>query len=213
MASGTIVRGAPDPASDLDLYVLHRGSFRQRLQKFFNGVPAEIFVNPPSAVERYFAEEQAEGRPLTAHMLATGAVILELDPVVSALRRKTIQLLAQPPDPTPERLTMARYMAATRHEDALDVVTRDPALARMLLSQAVDDILRFCFLQARMFLPRSKELLRAFTEIDPQTAAMVRRFFAAPDLEAQLELAGQIADRTIGVRGFFEWESAPEILA
>jgi len=32
----------------------------------------------------------------------------------------------------------------------------------------------------------------------------------ARDPGAQRALAGQIADRTLGVRGFFEWESDPE---
>src|SRR5690349_862702 len=47
VAAGTIVRGAPDPSSDLDLWVIHLQPVRQRLQKFFQGVPAEIFENPP----------------------------------------------------------------------------------------------------------------------------------------------------------------------
>ena len=57
--------------------MIHRGSFRQRVQKFFSGVPAEIFVNPPSGIEKYFTEEHAVRRPLTAHMLATGFVVTE----------------------------------------------------------------------------------------------------------------------------------------
>ena len=105
IVSGTIIRGAPDPASDLDIYVIHQQPFRQRLQKFFNQVPAEIFVNPPSAVERYFVEEQASRRPLTAHMLATGFVILNLDPVIDELRQKAASLLTQPPA-APDDLTM-----------------------------------------------------------------------------------------------------------
>ena len=51
IASGTIICGTPDKSSDLDIYVIHNESFRQRLQKYFNGVPAEIFINPPFQVE------------------------------------------------------------------------------------------------------------------------------------------------------------------
>ena len=50
VAAGTIIEGNPDLSSDLDVYVIHRKLFRQRIQKFFNDVPAEIFVNPPAAV-------------------------------------------------------------------------------------------------------------------------------------------------------------------
>ena len=76
VASGTILRGTPDPTSDFDLYVIHGKPVRQRLQKFFRGVPAEIFVNPPASTRKNFCKEHGDGRPITAHMLATGTVIL-----------------------------------------------------------------------------------------------------------------------------------------
>ena len=59
VAAGTIIRGSPDATSDLDIYVIHPAPFRQRVQKFFNGIPTEIFVNPPAMVEKYFIEERA----------------------------------------------------------------------------------------------------------------------------------------------------------
>src|SRR5687768_3080307 len=71
VAAGSIVRGAAGPTSDLDVYVLHGEPWRQRVQRRFRGVPAELFVNPPAAVRRYFETEHAARRPLTAHMLAT----------------------------------------------------------------------------------------------------------------------------------------------
>lgn len=211
VVSGTIVRGNPDPTSDLDVYVIHRGQFRQRIQKFFNGVPAEIFINPPHAIRRYFAREQSS-RPMTAHMLATGFVVLARDPVVDELRVQARKLLENPPESTALELDVARYMVACTYEDAMDVVERDPVTAQMLLSRAVSDMLGFCFKQAGRFLPRRKELLGALAEIDPETAEMATEFFTATDLDTRLRLAERLADRTIGVRGFFEWETTPEVI-
>jgi len=54
IAAGTVVRGTPDASSDLDVWVIHMEPVRQRLQKFFVGVPAEIFVNPPWVIQKYF---------------------------------------------------------------------------------------------------------------------------------------------------------------
>jgi hypothetical protein len=212
VASGTILRGHPDPSSDLDIYVIHRQPFRQRIQKFFHGVPAEIFVNPPAAIERYLVEEQASRRPLTAHMLATGTVILELDPTVSALRAQARASLAKPPESPPD-LTMARYGPALLYEDAVDVAGHDPATAHMILCRAVTEMLCFCFIRSGRFLPRSKDLLRELAALDSETAENARKFFAAPDIVSRLDLAGQIADRTIAARGFFEWETAPETIS
>src|SRR5436190_21778721 len=72
LAAGTIVRGTPDAASDLDVWVIHLEPVRQRLQKFFNGVPAEIFMNPTCVIQKYFVQHQGNARPISAHMMATG---------------------------------------------------------------------------------------------------------------------------------------------
>ena len=219
VAAGTIIAGKPDASSDLDLYVIHKQPFRQRIQKLFSRVPAEIFINPPGMVERYFAEEAAYGRPVTAHMLATGFVVLDLDPVVHKLRTRALEILAQPEPATgritggryePKRLDAARYMPATIYEDAVDVAERDPATSQMLLSWAVLDMLRFVFVRAGMHQPRHKELISAVGEIDAVTAGLAGEFYETADLAARLDIAGRIADQTIGVRGFFEWESDPE---
>ncbi len=114
IAAGTVVRGTPDATSDLDVWVIHMEPFRQRLQKFFVGVPAEIFVNPPWVIQKYFVQDQAEARPISAHMMATGTVVLATDPVVEQLRQTAISLLSSSPTLTSQRLTQARYAAAIK---------------------------------------------------------------------------------------------------
>src|SRR5499427_4611710 len=157
IAAGTIVRGTPDATSDLDVWVIHLAPVRQRLQKFFNGVPAEIFVNPPWVIEKYFVQDQGEGRPISAHMMATGTIVLATDPVVEQLRQNAISLLRSSPTLTPQRLIQARYPAATKLEDAVDIVERNPAAAVMLASEAVRQMLHFAFLKAGRFIPCDKD--------------------------------------------------------
>jgi hypothetical protein len=204
VAAGTIVAGRPDPASDLDVFVVHEGPLRQRLQRFFAGVPTELFVNPPAAIERYFADEAA--RPCTAHMLATGFVVLA-SPVLDALRARAAAILAGPPPPLDE--TSSRYAAATLLEDAVDVAARDPAAAALLAGQAVVAMLQHVCRRAGGFAPRGKDVVVAAGAIDGEAEALARAFAAAGGLAERLEIAGRLADRTVGARGFFEWESAP----
>ncbi len=78
IAAGSILRGQGHATSDLDLYVIRTRPQRQRVQRRFQGVAAEIFVNPPRQIARYFADEARDTRPITAHMLAQGAVFLAL---------------------------------------------------------------------------------------------------------------------------------------
>jgi predicted nucleotidyltransferase len=210
LACGTILRGNPDPASDLDMYVIHRQPYRQRIQKFFNGIPAEIFINSPEQVKRYLAEEQAEHRPIAAHMLATGFPVLEIDPVVAELRQQALQTLANPPTSSPEGLLFMRYMAANWLEDAADLAPRDEATANLFVSQAVLEMIHYNFIAAQKYLPRNKELISATEALDPELGVLVRRFYLSADCSARLKLATQIADRTIKLYGFCEWESTPE---
>ena len=154
VASGTVVRGAPDRTSDLDLCVIHGQPWRQRVQKFFSGVPAEIFVNPPASVRQYFQQEHAGGKPITAHMLATGWVVVARHEVVHTLRREAAEWLEKPVEYPPFRAIMGRYLAATLYEDARDVAEKDPATAGMLMHEAVMAMVRHWFLQRGHFVPR-----------------------------------------------------------
>ena len=210
VASGTIVRGNPGPSSDLDLYVVHAPAWRQRVQRFFNRVPAEIFVNPQPQVLRYFEGEARDGRPLTAHMLATGFVVLDRDGVIAQLQADAASWLAKPPAYGGFARTMQPYLLASQFEDACDMVESDPDSARLILAPAVRGMLHYAFMRAERYIPRDKDLLVALEGLDPVLAHLAREYFATPGLAAQMALAGQIADRTIEARGFFEWESVPE---
>lgn len=208
VATGTIVRGTPDASSDLDLYVVHEAPVRRRVQRYFgDGVPTEILVNPPAAVRTYFIEEHARGRPVTAHMLATGHVVLARGPVVPELRSEAAAWLARPSRPGEAATTWARYAAATRLEDATDVAERDPATAAMLRMEAVVAMLQLRCRATTGSVPRGKDLLARVAALDPELGALARRVFAPASAAVAHAAAAEIADRTIGVRGFFEWDS------
>jgi hypothetical protein len=206
IASGTIIRGNPDPASDLDIYVIQRKPFRQRLQKKFNSVPAEIFINPPAKVEEYISKEQAARKPITAHMLSTGFVILKLDPIIDQLRAKAAEMLANPPE-APADLTPLRYMSALLFEDAMDKLHTDPETSEMIIDQALVEMLKFCFIKSGRFIPRQKSLLDELENLAPPIASLARKFYRSASLKEKLEVAKQIAENTTGADCFFEWDS------
>ncbi len=210
IASGSILRGNPDPASDLDIYVVHARPQRQRIQRFFHGVPTELFVNPPQSIRRYFAAEQRDGGPSTAHMLATGFVVLQRAPVVDELITEAHGWLAKPLDLDEATLTQCRYFIADRFENAVDLHGRDPITARLLLHNAVFALLGYRFLAANRHRPRDKELLSALADLDAPLAQQMRDFDAAPSVAAQIATAREMMQSTLGVTGFFEWESPLE---
>jgi len=176
------------------------------------GVPVEIFVNPAVAVRRYFESEHASARPVTAHLLATatGVVLLDRDPVVGALIAEARGWVARR-DPWPAAdQTQERYLVAALYEDALDVFGRDAAMGTLLLWRSVHGMLLYRCRRDLQRVPRSKDLLASIERLDPELGRLVRALEAAPAAEERLSLAGAIADRTLGERGFFEWQSGVE---
>jgi hypothetical protein len=143
-------------------------------------------------------------------MMATGTVVLATDPVVEQLRQTAISLVNSSPRLTPQKLTSARYAAATKLEDAMDVIERSPAAANMMVSQAVGQMLQYAFLKAGRFIPRDKDILDALTNLDSDLASKVKLFFESGDCTRRMHLATELADRILQVRGFFEWASEPE---
>jgi hypothetical protein len=209
---GSVSRGIFDASSDVDLYVVHAANVRQRIQKSFNGVPAEIFVNPPARIEQYFAEDVRSRRLITTHMIGTGIVIWQGDAVVQTLRDQARALLQSSPS-VPADLTSPRYMIATGFEDALDKLEKDPPTARLILFKVVDRLLEFAFEKAGRFVPRQKDTLAEIRALDAMLGDLAERFYRAESLEAQFEIAGSMMDHLVQARGFFEWASPLENLA
>ena len=162
VVSGSIVRGDPDPSSDLDLYVLHDAPWRQRVQRRFNGVPTEIFVNPEATVLGYFEEEARDGQPYTAHMLTTGVVLLATDEArMEELLRRARACLEARPEWTDLELVRSRYEPACLVEDAVDKRDSDPELAMRLLGMGMEGAVSHWFKSRSSYQPRHKEVLAA----------------------------------------------------
>jgi len=210
IASGTIIRGTPDRRSDLDIHTLHRGRFRERVQAFHNGVPVELFVNPPDRIPSYFLEEAHDRRPMTAHMFATGVLIYDPTGVGVELieeAKRTLQLL---PEANLTKPQPAFYGPATQFEDADDLAERDPEGAALILGNAVWELVRCRFLSEPDWLPRGKDTLARLRQIDPESAELAIRATLAGEFKDRLEAARKLCLRITGTDGFFEWRSPRE---
>ncbi|GEM_PF-291895 len=210
IVSGTIVRGKPHASSDLDLYVIHRKPFMQRVQKIFNGVPAEIFVNTPATAVKHLQSQREMRRPITAHMISTGIILLDNEPLLPELTAKAKQILKKGPL-KPDKLDIVheRYFAGSLYEDAVDISESDPATAQMILSLAVYNMLKAVVLISNRYEPRNKDLLAVVKNIDPVLHKLAVEFYLSRVMKERTNIAGRIADRSIKCRGFIEWESKP----
>jgi predicted nucleotidyltransferase len=206
VAAGSILRGEGDARSDIDLFVIHSAPFKQRLQRRFAGVPVEIFVNLPQSVREYFASPNERARPSTAHMIATGFVVLE-DPVVDVLRAEAAGWLSKRSFPAADEAIGSRYRVATLLEDAEDVRERDPTMTSQLLCESVSEALRYWLHARNGVFPRTKAFLAQVRSDDPALGEACDRFFSSSDLSERVTLARQIVRTCVGAVEFFEWDS------
>lgn len=212
VACGSIIRGNPDPRSDFDLYVVNGKPFRQRIQRFFAGVPAEIFVNPLDQIRDYFEIEKAEGRPRTAHMLAAGFVVYQRDMVVEQLVTEAHELMAEPFRLSEARRIWLRYAAVDLLDNAEDLREVDADNAGYMLHEAVTRMLEYAFLADSLYLPRPKELLRELEMHRPVVGLLAREFYRATNHDERFDATRRLATELLGETTFFEWEAEPEQL-
>jgi hypothetical protein len=210
VVSGSIVRGNPDSASDFDILVLHHRTWRRRVQKFFEGIPTEIFINSPQWMEAYFRQEAAEGRPIMAHMLISGFVMFSDSEKTEELVSAAQASMAAGTSFSAASLLRQRYSAACVFEDAFEVAARDPETAALILNRAIDSAVAFWFSSRQQFSVRSKEQLAIIQSQAPETAAILQAALLAPTLEQRIAAAHILAEDVLKHTGFFEWDSGPD---
>lgn len=210
VASGSIIRGNPHATSDFDLYVVHEKAFRQRVQKRFNEVPCEIFINNVAHVQQYFASELQGNRPVTAHLLATGRVVQGQDnPHILALLAAARRYATLALPLTEEQATFRSYGIATLLEDAADTLAGDEATSCHILDKVIGQVVELVFAARPQPLPRMKERLQALGEADAVAGLLVRQYYQAAGAADKYARAQALVTHVTGARGFFEWSSAP----
>jgi hypothetical protein len=208
IVSGSIIRGNPDINSDFDIYVIHQDSFRQRIQKYFEGIPCEIFVNNLNHIYGYLEQEYKSNRPVTAHIISTGKVIegaenLELQKLIQSSK----EFLSKSPTLTESQRVFIRYAIATMFEDATDLKDTDTHTSTYFLNKLVNDIIDYTFRNNSIPLPRPKERIK-YLEINyPDIGKPISDFFSAENFFNKYEIAKKLVKKTVGEIGFFEWDS------
>lgn len=210
VVSGSIVRGNAGPMSDFDVVVIHDEAWRERDQRRFAGVPAELFVNPPGQIRRYFANGHAAGEPDVAHMLVTGELLGAAAPIAGELIAEAHAWLVKPLAPTATELTAKRYSIVDVLDDARDIVAADPAGASLLAADAVRQTIAYAFWRGAVFQPRRKEAFAALDQIDPEAGQLARAWAAATDAGEAVAAADALALHVVGERTFFAWTSERE---
>jgi hypothetical protein len=143
-------------------------------------------------------------------MLTTGFLVLDRDPIIEQLRAEARQVIAAGPQVNPDSLPMKCYHIASEFENAMDVIEADPAAGLLILGHVMLQMLQYYFVRERIFIPRTKDLLKRAREHNPELGRWVDKFYQSHDVVEQVNLARQIANQTIQAQGFFECETPLE---
>jgi hypothetical protein len=208
IVTGSIIRGNPNTNSDFDIFAIHEETYRQRIQKYFDGIACEIFVNNIAHVHAYFEEEYKSNRPVTAHMVATGKVVSGMDhPEISQLVKAANEFVIKSPELESSRKIAMSYTIATMFEDAEDIKETDQLTSRYFLDKLVIDIIEFIFLHDGIPLPRPKERIKYLADNNPGIGKLVADYYSAESFIERFDAARKLVLITTNQSGFFEWDS------
>lgn len=211
IVTGSIIRDNPDLNSDFDIYVVHQDSFRQRIQKYFDGIPCEIFINNFKHIYDYLEQEHKDNRPVTSHMISTGKVVEGVDNLeLQKLIQSANEYLLKSPALTHTQRINIRYAISTLFEDATDVKDKDTLTSTYFLNKLVSDIIDYTFLTVSIPLPRPKERIKYLAQNYPDIGKLITDYYRTEIFCNRYEIAKTLVGRSIGEYGFFEWDSGQE---
>jgi hypothetical protein len=203
--------GRYDKNSDLDFYVVIDAPWRQRRQFRRDGVPVELFLNPPARIER----DLMEGESHTIYMLAFGRLRFDRNGEVAELAARARSRWEEGPVPlSKQEEALARYGVVDALEDAEDVLERDPVAAMLALHQALAACLRALYARNGRWLAKTKCLPADLERWQPEAAACVRDAALAPTPVAAYAAVSRLARLALEQDdlGFFAWETELEVV-
>jgi predicted nucleotidyltransferase len=208
IACGSIVRGNPSISSDCDIYVIHEEKFRQRVQKHFNNVPCEIFINSIEQTKLSFSAEQNNNRPVTAHMIANGMIMKgDSNEDIKSIVKEAKDFEFKSRVLSANEETFIKYGISNLLEDANDVVESDPMTCQYILIKVIDKIIDFWFLKKQLPLSRIKERMSFINRHDPEFHEQINKAFLTQSIKEKLDTVNKIVENKIGEKGYFEWAS------
>ncbi len=213
IVSGSVVRNEGSKNSDLDIYVIHNDNFRQRITKYFNGVPCDLFINNIVHINNYFIKEHINNRPVTADMIATGNVVYGSDNqyVIDVIERAKIEAKSAL-TLSSEEVKIKKYELLTILEDVEDVIENDLGLANYILQNLMLKTIDFTFLRLNTPIPRAKNRLKVLIAKDAKLGQKIRNFYTHQNVTGQYEICKELINVLLESEkdSTIEWETKKE---
>ena len=95
LVCGSYVTGSPSKHSDLDVHIIldNYVHYRERGNKYVEGLLIEYFANPPHQILQYFDEDLRDKSLMSQVQFATGKIILDKNEQVAKLKEQAIIMI------------------------------------------------------------------------------------------------------------------------
>lgn len=171
---GSASRGEGIEGSDLDFHVLVTGDERWRDSFVVEGVPVEVFHNPPRKVRAMFADNDGD----TIHMFAQGKVVLAHPELASLMAEARQRLEAgRPAQPVSEfeRFVVLESVMDTRAQVA------QPMHPMLVMNGLMRHVIPLLYRSHRWWEVQEKFWLRDLGQRAPDVAADLREVLTASE--------------------------------
>ena len=97
LACGSYITGNPTAHSDLDVHIIlsENTTYRERGNKYVDGLLIEYFANPPQQILHYFKEDLADRSLMSQVQFATGEITFDKTSVAAELKRQATAMVAE----------------------------------------------------------------------------------------------------------------------
>lgn len=95
LVCGSYITGDPDEHSDLDVHIIldEQVAFRERGNRYVDGLLIEYFANTPNQIRQYFKEDYQAISQMSQTQFATGSIVLDKDGEVQKLKDEAIAMI------------------------------------------------------------------------------------------------------------------------
>lgn len=211
IVTGSIISGTHSKSSDLDIFAINNRYERQRIQKYFNKIPCEIFISTSTIIKEEISEGTTSGNCTTAHMFSSGFTIYDQNHLVYKLKNKSKDLIARGPSNSKIIMQSLKYRVADSYENAMDIKDSDPYMSIIILSNTIVEAVNYKLRELGKWEPKHKDLLKELEKNDMNLFNLIKKFHEIDNFDDKFKISQEIIDNTIKVNGFFEWESEIEI--
>lgn len=202
---GSASRGEGNEFSDLDFHALMQGDHRWRSSFVVEGVPVEVFHNPPRKVRAMFAENDAA----TIAMFASGKVLVPHPDLTDLQQDAQARYAAGPPVrmPTP----FERFMLVDTVMDARAAL-HDPIHVALVMAALGPLVIRPLYAQNGWWDVKPQHWLSDLANRAPDLAAELRQVLEATQANARQAALEALALRLTADFEYRDFESERQVV-